>query len=511
MIAELYANIGYLRKSAFYKRFAALKAVSTNLQNPNWERCYYLLLPALEGYFLTLDPNEYQRRLNINDCGWPGIHLQLLQELITTSMRMNNEPLAMRHLSFLLHSLFDYLTASQRKDFSTRLLSLSSGCGEGSPVPLKLPNGSIIPSVNFTKFPLVTGFKVQCLSPQLRPIKLKSKLKPLTVSSTPSSPFIFTPLQLNRSTHNTPRKSVSMSTQLDFKWIQGEVCQIALMVQNILPIELNANHMSILTDGIAFETHPISLSLPPESSQTPINLSGIPRNTGNIDILGYSTHVLGVKSDCRLRELPGAKRMKLPNCYTIEVIPPLPLMGLKCTLPKSNHICTILPPETNHIFYSGSISLYAGEKRKCTVTLTNQSPNGELIEIVNISVCSKLSKENQQLLFEWDDNAINNDLPLDSGSSLDFELTINAIGGFVADIAPANKITKPKSNVTSSSTSPIGSHHNSPLHSKKSQILGSSTLANFISDLQTNKHKQKDKTVTNVDHFSSKVKIFNFK
>lgn len=49
IISDLYTEIGYHRKAAFYKRFAALKAVSLNLSDPNWSQCYDLLIPALEG------------------------------------------------------------------------------------------------------------------------------------------------------------------------------------------------------------------------------------------------------------------------------------------------------------------------------------------------------------------------------------------------------------------------------------------------------------------------------
>jgi hypothetical protein len=522
MIADLYSNIGYLRKAAFYKRFAALKAVSLHLQSPNWEKCYYLLLPSLEGYGLTLDPMEYQRRIASNSIGWPGIHMQLLQELVTTSIKMNNEPLAVRHLSFLLHSLFDHLSANQRQEFATKLFTLSSRCGEGSPVPLKLPNGAVIPSVNLTKFPTVISFKVQNLSSHLRPIKLKSKLKAnLSVNtSTPSSPFIFTPLQFNRSNANTSRKFASAPTLLDFKWSEGEICKIAVILHNYLPIELNISHMGIMTDGLAFETYPTSLSLGAESVSSTVNLTGIPRASGKLDILGYTTHALGVKSDCRLKELPNAKKMKLPNSYTIEVIPHLPLIGISCSLPKANQFSTILANDGNHIAYSASISLFAGEKKTCKITLSNNSPNSELIEIINVVVISKLPKHSEKQLFEWNEDSINNELPLACGSAITFDLTVNAIGGFVVESNTKKSNTSSNRSTTTSATqSPYGSHHNSPIHTggtsatKKSQLLGSTTLANFISELQTsNKQKQSDKQIisNNLEPYPSKVSIISY-
>jgi hypothetical protein len=58
-----------------------------------------------------------------------------------------------------------------------------------------------------------------------------------------------------------------------------------------------------------------------ESTTLQISLAGIPRAPGNLQIIGYSTHVFGVKSNCLLadvRHLPEAKK------YLIEVVPAMP-------------------------------------------------------------------------------------------------------------------------------------------------------------------------------------------
>jgi hypothetical protein len=217
-----------------------------------------------------------------------------------------------------------------------------------------------------------------------------------------------------------------------------------------------------------------------------------------------------------MKELPNAKKMKLPHRYTIEVIPFLPLMGISCSLPKANQFSTVLANDANHIGYSASISLYAGEKRTCTVTLSNNSPNSELIELIDVEVISKLPKPSEKLLFEWNEDSISNGLPLACGSAITFDLTINAIGGFVVESNPKKgsaSTSANKSTTASGTQSPYGSHHNSPMHTggtsatKKSQLLGSTTLANFISELQTsNKQKQSDKLITNnFEQYPSKV------
>ncbi|XP_054156473.1 protein brunelleschi-like [Oppia nitens] len=521
MIAEVYANTGQNRKAAFYRRLAALKAVSLHLEDPDWIKCYQLLLPSLDGYGLTLDPIEYQRRIDTNTVGWPGIHLQLLQELVTTAAKMDCHSLAVRHMSFLLQSLFQHLTVNQRQEFANKLISLSARLAEeesssSSPTvessAMKLQNGFVIPSVNLTKFPTVVSFKVQNLSPHLRPVKLKSKIKPLP-SSTPSSPFIFTPLQLNRSTVNTPRRLSTVSTLLDYKWTEGEIATVILVVNNYLPIELNISQMVLMTNGLTFETHAVSLTMAPDSQNVTIKLTGIPRSSGKLDILGYSMQTLGVNSECRLRELPKAKKLKLPKNYSVEVIPFLPLIGISCSLPKTTQTLPTnsLATDKTHIAYNAMVTMFAGEKRTFQITLSNNSPNSELIELINVSIITKLPKETERSLLEWDDNEIIKDLPLACGASITFDLNLNAIGGFVVESSHNNNRNNTKATTNRSAT--IGSHQNSPAHTgvtattKKTQLLGSTTLANFISELQTNsKPKQIDKRINDTfDPFPSKI------
>lgn len=506
-MAEHYAKDGCFRKAAFYKRFAALKAVSLHLEKPDWEQCYYLLLSSFDGYNLTLDPVVYQQRVNENSSGWPGIHLQLMQELVTTACRMNNDAAALRHLSFLVHSLFEHLTPNQRKKFATQLLEISPKVTDVS--SLNLREGYTMAEVHFTKLPLVTQFKLENLPPHLRPIKLKARSRSGVLASNPPSPFIFTPLQINRSTTNTPRKSLSSAETLNFKWAQDESCQTTIQLHNLLPMELCIKDLQLITEGLEFETLPICLTLPPESSNSlPVKLSGIPKSSGKLEILGYSLTCLGVQSNCRLKELPNAKKMRLPMNYTIDVIPPLPLMQLSSSLSPLNQFSQM--PDVNYVIVSGHISLYAGENREFTVTVTNNSTNGELIELINVNVITK-SKRNEKFSLTWDKEAINKELPLASGNSFNFVLSFDSVGSFVMEMA--SKKSKKAAKASSASASMHNSVHNSPMHNsainiKKSQL--GATLANFLSELHTagNKPKQQDQTVlSNTNQYLPKVRI----
>lgn len=332
------------------------------------------MLPALYGYGVTLDPTEYDQRLVRNDVHWSGIHVQLVQEMITTALKMQNETLAMRHLSFMLQCLFNHISPSQRQDFATKLSSLASKCGEGSPVILKLSNSAIIPSVNFTKFPTVIFFKVEPLAPYLRPVKLKlissadREIERLRIAQN-SGPFIYTPLQLNRP-FKTPQKVTRESvSKVAFYWAEGNTGKVTISLHNFLPIELNISSIALMADGVAFEpNHDTSLKISPLTSFTDISMTGIPRASGTLDILGYKIHSLGIKSDCQLSQLPNARKLKLPERFAVEVVPRLPLMCAQCLaddLTAEIRTSKAISPTEDvfsdmHISNSTYIALYTG-------------------------------------------------------------------------------------------------------------------------------------------------------
>lgn len=177
-----------------------------------------------------MDPLVYEKRVSERDIGWTSIHLQLLQELVTMSRKMGNDQLAMRHLSFILQALNEYLPTQLKGDLAKQLELLGSKCGEGAPVPLTLNNGFTISSVNLTKFPLVTKFDVQSLNDNLKPIKMKTKRRESSSTSIPSSPFIFTPIQLNKSYNRRKSLGIGHIKTIDFQWVQNELCVVNVEV-----------------------------------------------------------------------------------------------------------------------------------------------------------------------------------------------------------------------------------------------------------------------------------------
>ncbi|XP_054972955.1 trafficking protein particle complex subunit 9 isoform X4 [Pan paniscus] len=351
ILSELYELIGFHRKSAFFKRVAAMQCVAPSIAEPGWRACYKLLLETLPGYSLSLDPKDFSRGTHR---GWAAVQMRLLHELVYASRRMGNPALSVRHLSFLLQTMLDFLSDQEKKDVAQSLENYTSKC-PGTMEPIALPGGLTLPPVPFTKLPIVRHVKLLNLPASLRPHKMKSLLGQ-NVST--KSPFIYSPIIA----HN---RGEERNKKIDFQWVQGDVCEVQLMVYNPMPFELRVENMGLLTSGVEFESLPAALSLPAESGLYPVTLVGVPQTTGTIAVNGYHTTVFGVFSDCLLDNLPGIKT----SGSTVEVIPALPRLQISTSLPRSAH--SLQPSSGDEISTNISVQLYNGESQQLIIKLEN--------------------------------------------------------------------------------------------------------------------------------------------
>lgn len=394
-LSELYTKIGFHRKASFYRRLAATRYVSARNPQTNWEQCYNLMLQALPGHKLTLDPADYPPD---RQEGWPGLQKQVLQDLVVAATRVGHSAVATRHMTFLLQVMWSQLTPSERHDCALQLQTLAAQC-EGAPVPLVLDSGLVIPPANLVTVPQTESFTVQNLKPYLRPSKLEKTKEDF-------GPFLFTPLHFG----SMERKKAS--NKLEYLWVADEKCEVVIELSNPFPFELEVSNMRLLTGGIVFESLPLTLSLPPEAVNYSITLSGTPRETGELDITGYSTHTLGVKSNCRLKNIP--KMIK--SVYSVDVIPALPRLQVSSSLP-------------NKIENGASVSLYAGESVECILTLSNVG--NQPVEWLEVSIESLMEPSLQQQIFSWDKQQIQEALPLQSGNDITFPLKMLGAASFL--------------------------------------------------------------------------------
>lgn len=156
-----------------------------------------------------------------------------------------------------------------------------------------------------------------------------------------------------------PSLYIKLSVTTDYLWVEGDVCEVSMQLINPLPFELHVSNMRLLTNGVVFESIPESISLPAESGPIAVTLAGRPKEIGDLEILGFSTHTLGVKSNCRLRHMEG---MLHPQ-YTVEVIPALPRIDVATSLPQTASFSS-----DDNIVTSASISLYGGERFAFIIT-----------------------------------------------------------------------------------------------------------------------------------------------
>ncbi|RMC14769.1 hypothetical protein DUI87_06944 [Hirundo rustica rustica] len=312
ILSELYERIGFHRKSAFFKRIAAMQCAAPSIPEPGWRACYKLLLETLPGYSLSLDPQDFSK---------------------------------------------------EKKDVTQSLESYTAKC-PGTMEVITLPDGLKLPPVPFTKLPIVKSVKLLNLPTSLRPHKMKSLLGQ-NVST--KSPFIYSPIIAHS-------RGEERNKKIDFQWVQGDVCEVQLMVYNPMPFELRVENMDakdfcdtkgLLTTGVEFESLPAALSLPAESGLYPVTLVGVPQTTGQITVNGYHTSVFGVFSDCLLDNLPGVKT----NGCTVEVIPALPRLQISTSLPRSAH--TLQPSSGDEISTNVSVQLYNGETQQLIIKLEN--------------------------------------------------------------------------------------------------------------------------------------------
>lgn len=401
VLSELYELIGFHRKSAFFKRVAAMQCVAPTIPEPGWKACYRLLLETLPGYSLSLNPKDFNKGTHR---GWAAVQMRLLHELVYASRRMGNPGLSVRHLSFLLQTMLDFLSDQEKKEVTQSLENYTSKCPGGMNV-IELQDGLKLPPVPLTKLPSVKSVSLLNLPASLRPHKVKALLGSSVASA---SPFIYSPISIHTQRDERSKK-------IDFQWVQGDVCEVQLMVYNPMPFELRVENMGLLTSGVDFESLPAALSLPAESGLYPVTLVGVPRTAGTITINGYQTSVFGVNSDCLLDSLVGVKSS---GCV-VEVVPSLPRLQLTTSLPRSARV------SGEDLSSSVSLQLFNGENQQVIVTLENIGSEN----LTSLELSSRTLTTKERLFGDfvsWDLEDALSRLPLKPGQALTITINIRA-------------------------------------------------------------------------------------
>lgn len=417
VLKELYLEIDYQRKAAFCQRLAAWRHVAQTNPNPNWNQSYKLMLDSFTGHKLSLEPRE----VLLSNTGWPVLQVDLLQQLVGAARRLGHSALATRHMTFLLQTMWKHLNPQDQREMALQLQNLSSQC-EGSPVALNLESGTTIPPANLTDLPYCLTLEIKEMPPSLRPDQLE-------LVKANCGPFIFTPLHFgSMDRRGGSNRSKTKDRKITFNWVQHDLCEVSLKLTNPLPFELHVSDMRLLTDGIVFESLPQTIILQPNHI-TNVILQGTPLEIGDLLIRGYSTHTLGVKSNCELKDMFGRQ---FPIEYLVSVIPALPKLEISTSATQSP-MAFISTSNTDTIAL-GSITIYNGETEEIIVTLTNTS--NVLIEHIECEITSSIDSNVLGKILSFSKEEIQSKLPLKPGDSLEFVLKVFGEADFIGSIQP---------------------------------------------------------------------------
>ncbi|KAM7351155.1 trafficking protein particle complex subunit brun [Cochliomyia hominivorax] len=417
VMTALYQQIGYRRKASFFQRLAALKHVHQNSSNPDWSQTYRLMLSSFPGYMLSLDPLEVLETKS----GWPCLQIDLLQSLITAAKRLGHSTLATRHMTFLLQTQWHNMTPTEQSDMAVQLQNLTAQC-EGSPVPLVLENGTVIPPANLTDLPYCLDIVVKDLPAHLKPQRIK-------IAKADSGPFLFTPLQFNSIDRRDKNKD---KHKIPFFWVQNNISEVTMRLRNPLPFELTVSDMRLLTNGIVFKSLPQTIVLQPQVP-TYITLHGTPIEVGQLEIQGYSTHTLGVKSNCRMKHMRGRK---FPQNFLVDIIPALPTITVKTSLPQTATFSNMSGADS--VVTTASLTLYNGESSSCIITITNNSDIP--IEHLEVNITSNIEQEIQNKIFKINED-LQTKLPIAPNCSKDFVVDIFAEADFICPTVDQNTVS----------------------------------------------------------------------
>ena len=381
-LSDLYSQIGFTRKAAFFKRVAAMRCVAPQNPQHDWAACYELMLAAVPGYAVELDLAAAPER------GWPALQVQLLQELVGTSRKMGAHPASTRHMTFLLQHMFPVLSDAERQDFSAQLSVLSGRAG-AAPDPVSLHTGLVLPPVPLTCLPGLTRLAPLPLPPHLAPAPARS-------AALPTGPFLFTPIQM---LGVGPRGSGRGGRVPAVSWVEGEVGEVVLHLRNPLGVELTVPGLALITEGVEVEAVPAAPVLPARSQQE-LQLRLTPRQAGSLNLLGWRHNVLGVESHCLLS-------------------PPPPPVTILPALPR---LAAVLEAEAGEGWrpVPAPLPLHTGQAVRLRLTLTNCGR----VEVGQLCLEAALEGGATAPLVEVDEKAIPAGLPLLPGASLEVGVVV---------------------------------------------------------------------------------------
>mmetsp|Transcript_8846 Transcript_8846/g.27406 ORF Transcript_8846/g.27406 Transcript_8846/m.27406 type:complete len:1069 (+) Transcript_8846:178-3384(+) len=316
-VAVIYRSIGFHRKFAFFLREAAL------LYNKiyNLHAALHLLLNCADVYGLEAVHRDDALTEPSSLCclsGWTFIQRVVLTDLIATSKQLGDYQAAAKYICFLLRNYHPVLRPRRQKRYASELQQL-------------------VETFTTSHVMLNTSGMPQLLS--IEPLPLPASLIPISVApkKEKKSLFIYTPF-VERS--SSQKKAVV--------WVENQVCEVRICLENPLHFPLKVNKIELSLHGMAYESYPTHLILKPQMRETVV-LAAKPLASGEVSIDGVQIwsffltwkHVLPMVSS-------------LPP---IQVLPAMPVLSLS----------------QRHLNSDGTLCLQSGERTSVTIHFENCS------------------------------------------------------------------------------------------------------------------------------------------
>eukprot|EP00899_Mesostigma_viride_P002249 jgi/Mesvir1/12024/Mv00321-RA.3 len=334
-IAGVYESVGYYHKQVYHIREAALEC--------------RLAGSAQKALPLLLSTAEVYCRPNSSHCDWKA----LLQETLELAMQANDALTSwMAAVQLLREHHSDLSDEAQRS-----LLNDMVRCAR------LLPHGT---QCTTPGLPLVRVLSYPAPPAHMWAVEWQRKKR----ASAGKGLFIYSPMDASAGKGGKKgRADAAAAASQPVVWIVGELGEVVVEMSNPCPFEVSVDCIHLITDHEDFEALPLTAYLPAYSKKI-VTLVGVPRQAGQLKVLGCVVRCLGMLSEhrCGGSHAPDGSVVGADCAKAVTVVPPLPLL-----VPR---LCSAagrpLRPDSDKVVDATEhVGVYPGEVRKLTVLLRN--------------------------------------------------------------------------------------------------------------------------------------------
>lgn len=94
----------------------------------------------------------------------------------------------------------------------------------------------------------------------------------------------------------------------------------------------------LMIEGVEFEAWSSTVVLRADNEHQVVRVRGRPQSCGELRVVGYSSTIMGVTSNCRFKFMPQLRTIQ----YTVNVVPALPFIQVQFQLTEYYKILRIV-------------------------------------------------------------------------------------------------------------------------------------------------------------------------